>query len=256
MVTSNNLPAALPVAIVSGGASGIGEGISRLLVKRGYRVVIADIQQEAGGELAAQLGEHAHFHRLNVSSEEDWKDAISWVERELGGLSLLVNNAGTGMTADIENATLEDWTRINDINAKGVFLGCKYAVAAMKSQGGNIVNIASALGKKAMASTCAYSATKAAVVSLTESTALHCAEQNYQIRCNAVLPGFIDTPLLRNNLQLSDTPEEMLQGFVALHPVGRLGRIDEVAQAVLFIASDKCQFMTGASISVDGAMTL
>ncbi|MFK8021934.1 MAG: SDR family oxidoreductase [Pseudomonadales bacterium] len=255
-MASNKLPVAPPVAIVSGGASGIGEGITKLLVTSGYRVVIADIQQEAGDKLALELGEQAFYRKLNVSIEEDWKDTISWAEQELGPLSLLVNNAGTGMSADIEDATLDDWTRINDINSKGVFLGCKYAVGAMKSQGGNIINIASALGKKAMASTCVYSATKAAVVSLTESTALHCAEQNYQIRCNAVLPGFIDTPLLRNSLELSDAPEEMLQGFVALHPVGRLGTIDEVAQAVLFISSDKCQFMTGASISVDGAMTL
>lgn len=238
-------------ALVTGGASGIGAGVASLLYERGYQVIIADITDDVGQAHADILGDRVRYAHLDVSSEASWQ-ALD----ELDALSVLVNNAGTGISASVEETTVDDWQRIQDLNARGVFLGCRFAVNSMKQAGGSIINIASALGKKALSTTCAYSASKAAVISLTESTALHCAEQSYPIRCNAVLPGFIDTPLLRNNLQLSDDPEGMLAGFVGLHPVNRLGTIEEVAEAVAFLASDQCTFMTGASISVDGAMTL
>ncbi|MEM8496710.1 MAG: SDR family oxidoreductase [Pseudomonadota bacterium] len=240
-------------ALVTGGASGIGAGVASLLHKRGYQVVIADISDEVGEAHAKGLGDRARYLHLDVSSEASWQ-ALG--EHLKDSVTVLVNNAGTGISASVEETSLDDWQRIQDLNARGVFLGCRFAVNGMKQAGGSIINIASALGKKALSTTCAYSASKAAVISLTESTALHCAEQSYPIRCNAVLPGFIDTPLLRNNLQLSDDPEGMLAGFVGLHPVNRLGTIEEVAEAVAFLASDQCTFMTGASISVDGAMTL
>lgn len=240
-------------ALVTGGASGIGAGVAALLHKRGYQVVIADINDEVGEAHTNDLGEGARYVHLDVSSEASWQ-ALG--EQLQDSVSVLVNNAGTGISASIEETSVDDWQGIQDLNARGVFLGCRFAVNGMKQSGGSIINIASALGKKALSTTCAYSASKAAVISLTESTALHCAEQSYPIRCNAVLPGFIDTPLLRSNLQLSDDPEGMLAGFVGLHPVNRLGTIHEVAEAVAFLASDQCTFMTGASIAVDGAMTL
>lgn len=243
-------------ALITGGAKGIGQGIASALHAEGLTVVIADIDDDAGIRVVNQLGNGARFMHLDVTSESDWAAAFEQFTQNGEQLTALVNNAGSGATASIEDATLEDWQRINDLNARGVFLGCKMAVSTMKAQGGSIVNIASALGKKALSNTCVYSATKAAVISLTESTALHCAEQQYPIRCNAVLPGFVDTPLLRNSLQQSDNPEAMLASFVGLHPANRLGRIEEIAEAVVFLVSDKCNFMTGASLSVDGAMTI
>lgn len=240
-------------ALITGGASGIGAGVAALLHERGYQVVIADINDDAGEAHVGKLGDKARYVHLDVSSEASWQ---ALKEQMAEGMSVLVNNAGTGISATIEDTTLDDWQRIQNLNARGVFLGCRFAVDAMKQSGGSIINIASALGKKALSTTCAYSASKAAVISLTESTALHCAEQSYPIRCNAVLPGFIDTPLLRDNLQLSEDPKGMLAGFVGLHPVNRLGTIEEVAETVAFLASNQCTFMTGASISVDGAMTL
>ncbi|MFK7730364.1 MAG: SDR family NAD(P)-dependent oxidoreductase [Pseudomonadales bacterium] len=240
-------------ALITGGASGIGAGVASLLHQRGFQVVIADINDEAGQALASELGDQARYVSLDVTSESSWQALMGQLDENV---SVLVNNAGTGISASIEDTTLDDWQRIQDLNARGVFLGCRFAVAAMKQTGGSIINIASALGKKALSTTCAYSASKAAVISLTESTALHCAEQSYPVRCNAVLPGFIDTPLLRNNLQLSEDPEGMLAGFVGLHPVNRLGTIEEVAETVAFLAGDQCSFITGASISIDGAMTI
>lgn len=245
-----------PLALVTGGASGIGKAITGTLIEQGWQVLIADIDAATAQAAVTELGDNARFIPHDVREDDSWQSILKMLDDENATLSALVNNAGAGELANIEEANSEDWQRTLDLNGRGVFLGCKYGVQSMKQNGGSIVNIASALGKKALSSACIYSASKAAVVSLTESTALHCAEQTYPVRCNAVLPGFVDTPLLHEGLKSTPDPAAALAGFTSLHPVNRLGSTKEVAEAVAFLASDKCNFMTGASMSVDGALTI
>ena len=243
-------------ALVTGAASGIGKGIVERLHAGGYAVVLADIQDEVGESVAAQLGERASYHHLDVTDEAQWDTVLSEIAREQS-LELVVNNAGIGAMASIEETDLAMWQSIFAVNSTGVYLGCRKAIEYMnRDRDSSIINIASALGKKALAGTCAYSATKAAVISLTESTALHCAEQGYRIRCNAILPGFIETPLLLESIAANEDPEAMLGYFTGLHPVGRIGRIEEVADAAFYLASEAASFVTGIAMPVDGGMTL
>lgn len=243
-------------ALITGAASGIGKGIAEQLHADGYAVVIADIQDDAGEALASELGERAIYQHLDVTREEQWDQVLSGLAKEQS-LQLVVNNAGIGSMGSIEDTDLAMWESIFAVNSTGVYLGCKKAIRYLnRDRDGAIVNIASALGKKALSGTCAYSATKAAVVSLTESTALHCAEQGYRIRCNAILPGFIETPLLLESIASDEDPEGLESYFTQLHPMGRIGRIEEVAKAVSYLASDASSFVTGIAMPVDGGMTL
>ena len=243
-------------ALVTGAASGIGKGIAERLYQDGYAVVVADVQEDSGIALAEQLGQRATFRTLDVTKESDWDTVLSEIAGEQS-LELVVNNAGIGAMGSIEDTDLAMWESIFAVNSTGVYLGCRKAIEFMnRERDCAIVNIASALGKRALAGTCAYSATKAAVVSLTESTALHCAEQGYRIRCNAILPGFIETPLLLDTIANDEDPEGLRGYFTGLHPVGRIGSIAEVASAVSYLASDAASFVTGIAMPVDGGMTL
>ena len=234
------------IAIVTGAASGIGAGIAGLFAVHGCRVVIADIDKVAGQITAQELSEKGLFCHLDVTSEESWRQLMARVNEHWGALDILVNNAGIGSAESIEA-----------VNTTGVFLGCRSAIQSMKhSGGGSIINISSALGLRPLSSTPAYGASKAAVVNLTKSTALHCAEKGYQIRCNAINPGFIRTPLLENALAVAEDPDALLKGYSDLHPMGSIGSIDDVAQAALFLAADGSRFITGIAMPVDGGMTI
>ena len=179
-------------ALVTGGASGIGEAIARKLHAHNWRVVVADLNLTAGHALVDELGDGAHCYPLDVTSETQWQTLMGGLAQEGITLDLLVNNAGIGAMASIEETDVTLWQQIQAVNATGVFLGCKMGLTHLpKSPSSSIVNIASALGKRALAGTCAYSASKAAAISLTESTALQSAQQGYGIRCNAILPAFI-----------------------------------------------------------------
>lgn len=243
-------------AVVTGAAQGIGAAIAQALIVAGYRVVLTDINESEVQAQAVALGEKASACVLDVASAESWETLRQNLASDNLSLTLLVNNAGIGRSVDIENTEFESWRSVMAVNADGVFLGTRFALGMLRESGGSIINIASALGKKPLASTCAYSASKAAVISLTESTALHCAQRGYAIRCNAVLPGFVDTPMLRDSLAASPDPDAMLAGFKALHPVGRIGSVEDIARAVLFLAAKENNFITGASLSVDGAMAI
>jgi len=244
-------------ALVTGGASGIGEAIARKLHAHNWRVVVADLNLTAGHALVDELGEGAHFYPLDVTSETQWQTLMGGLVQEGITLDLLVNNAGIGAMASIEETDVTQWQQIQAVNATGVFLGCKMGLAHLpKSPSSSIVNIASALGKRALAGTCAYSASKAAAISLTESTALHSAQQGYGIRCNAILPGFIETPLLLDSIAASEDPAALEAYFTGLHPAGRIGKSEEIAAAVMYLAGDDAGFITGISLSVDGGMTL
>lgn len=243
-------------ALVTGAASGIGRGIAEKLYANGYAVVLADVQDGTGESIALALGENASYYHLDVTDEAQWDKVLSEVSSK-HSLELVVNNAGIGAMASIEETDLAMWQSIFSVNSTGVYLGCRKAIQYLnRERDCSIINIASALGKKALSGTCAYSATKAAVISLTESTALHCGEQGYRIRCNALLPGFIETPLLLETIASNNDPGALQGYFEGLHPVGRIGKIEEVADAAVYLASDAASFVTGIAMPVDGGMTL
>ena len=237
------------VAIVTGAASGIGRGCARLLVAEGARVVCTD-RDERGAEVAAELG--ATFRRLDVTDEAGWQHVVDETVREFGRLQILVNAAGVAVWGDIERTTLEQWRFVNGVNAEGTFLGCRTALVAMKATGGSIVNISSVAGLVADADAPAYCASKGAVRLLTKSVALHAARKGYNVRCNSVHPSFIDTPMVD---AVCESNPKMRAAVEKAAPLGRLGEVDDVANAVLYLASDESKFVTGSELVVDGGLT-
>jgi NAD(P)-dependent dehydrogenase (short-subunit alcohol dehydrogenase family) len=236
------------VAIVTGGASGIGEYTVREMLKQGAKVVIADFDDAGGQKLADELGEGVSFIHVDVSNEEQVEAMVKHSVDTFGKVDILFSNAGIGSTGSTHELTLEDWDKTISVNLSGVFLCAKYALIEMVKQGrGSIVNCASILGHVGQAATASYSAAKGGVVNMTRALALEYASQG--IRVNAVCPGYINTPLLD---QLDDATRKHL---VSLHPLGRLGESHEVANAVVFLASDEASFVTGANLLVDGGYT-
>jgi 3(or 17)beta-hydroxysteroid dehydrogenase len=245
------------IALISGAASGIGAATARLFVREGARVLLGDIQQEKGQALAAELGDAAAFMRLDVTDDSDWAACVAEAERRFGALTTLVNSAGISVPANIEDESLEGFRRTLAINLDGTFLGCKHGVAALKGgAGGSIVNVGSTLGAKAGSIFPAYSSSKGAVKMLTASVALHCAEKGYDIRVNAILPGAIHTEMVEGYIAAGEangaTRAQVIEGFASVHPMKRLGRPGETAEAILFLASDASSFTTGAVLPVDG----
>jgi len=240
-------------ALITGGAEGIGTAIAKLFVSEGARVIIADVQEAVGRAAAKEIG--ATFVPLDVSSEDSWTKAVDQIVRE-GRLDILVNNAGVmgKGVQDPENVSLEDWKRIHAINLDGTFLGCKYAIKAMKEKGGSIVNIASRSGLVGVPGAVAYASSKAAIHNHTKSVALYCAGQGYKIRCNSVAPASIMTPmwkkLLGQGAEYKDHLAKQCEGI----PLGRFGTPEEVAYAVLYLASDESSYTTGSEIIVDGGV--
>ncbi len=245
------------VALITGGAGKIGGAIAERFCKEGATVIIADMDAINSEKMVAKCGENAHFFPLDVTSEDDWCDALNRALDRFEHLDILVNSAAIVDPANIEEATLESWHRIMDVNAAGVFLGCKYGIAVMKqSGGGSIVNISSGIGERAQADNPAYGASKAAVQLLTKAVAAHCGRTGTNIRCIVVLPGAIDTDMLRRDKPPGIDMETYLETVVQFHPIGRLGLPHEIASAVLFLASDEASFVTGAEFAVDGGVTI
>ncbi len=238
------------VALVTGAASGIGAAIARRLAGEGAAVLVTDIQDEAGEQVAAgikETGGRAAYKHLDVTSEGGWRSAVAAAAGEFGGLDILVNNAGMGDLAAIEDTSLEDWTRTIGIDQTGVFLGMKTAAEALAASGhGSVINISSIFGTSGGFGTSpAYHAAKGAVRTLTKNIALHWAGRG--IRVNSVHPGFIDTPILD---QARGTPVE--QAMLEVTPMGRLGQPEEVAAGVAYLASDDASFVTGLELYIDG----
>ncbi|WP_230940207.1 SDR family NAD(P)-dependent oxidoreductase [Burkholderia pseudomultivorans] len=238
------------VAIVTGGASGIGAATARAFAREGARVVIADLADN-GAELAAELidqGGHALYVQTDVTDSDDVQELIARTVQVYGRVDVMFANAGVAIDNRIDSLDEAAWKKTLDINLTGVYLCNKYAIQQMLKQGGGtIVNCGSIHSHVGKSGVTAYAAAKGGVKLLTQTLAIDYGQQN--IRVNAVCPGYIDTPLLKNMSQ--DTK----RALVALHPMGRLGRAEEVANAVLFLASDEASFVNGSSLLVDGGYT-
>lgn len=244
-------------ALVTGGASGIGAATARMLAAEGARVAVCDIDAARGEAVAAALGDAARFIALDVTSDAAWGEAVAAAQAAFGPLSVVVNAAGVSIPATIEAADFEHWRKVMAINADGTFLGCRHGVAALRAAGGGaIVNVGSTLGHRGGAMFTAYCASKGAVRMLTKAVALHCAEAKLDIRVNAVLPGAVETAMFQSYVEMGvaagATREAVVESFAAVHPLGRIGKAEEVAAAILFLASDDAAFTTGAEIPVDG----
>lgn len=244
------------VALITGGASGMGKVASSLFASEGADVVLSDVSDEAGRATVAEIsqrgGDAAYVH-ADVSKATDAEAMVGFALERFGRLDILYNNAGVMLADDgsVTDTAEEVWDRTLDINVKGVALGCKYGVPAMlDSGGGSIINVASFVAwMGAATSQTAYTSSKGAVLSMTREIAVEYAREG--IRCNALCPGPIDTPLLA---ELLSDPARRQRRFVHI-PMGRLGRAEELAKAALFLASDDSSFMTGASLIVDGGIT-
>jgi len=248
------------VALVTGAASGIGLATCRMLASQGATVYLADINVAAGELAAAKLksdGHDAAFIALDVTLEKQWIAAIATVRHGENCLDILVNNAGVGTGGSVEETTLDDWKRTHAVNAEGPFLGCKHGITLMKENGngGSIVNISSVAGIIGAPQLAAYCASKAAVRMLTKSVALHCARKGYGIRCNSVHPSYTDTPMVDGMVEQHREPDRYRAALEGASPMGRLGAPDDIAGAILYLASDDSKFMNGAEVVVDGGLT-
>jgi NAD(P)-dependent dehydrogenase (short-subunit alcohol dehydrogenase family) len=241
------------VALITGGASGMGRVASQLFAEEGASVVITDLNDEAGEEVASGIGDLALYVHADVSHEEDARAMVETAVERFGRLDVLYNNAGVmpGEDGSVHTTSKEIWDLTLDVNVKGVAFGCKYGIPVMiDNGGGSVINVASFVAwMGAATSQTAYTASKGAVLSMTREIAVEYARKG--IRCNALCPGPIETPLL---MKLLSDEEKRRRRFVHI-PMGRLGQAEELAKAALFLASDDSSFMTGASLIVDGGVT-
>lgn len=240
------------VAIVTGAGAGIGRAIALVFAREGAKVVVADIDLAAAEATAATIaagGGSARAVEVDVTDAASVEGMVSATVRSFGTLNVLVNNAGVGTEGDVVELSETEWHRILDVNLTGVFLGCKYAIPALeKAGGGSIVNIASIAAVVGGSVSCVYPASKAGVVALSKSTALKFAGKN--IRVNCVCPGHVETAL---SYSLNDP--EFKAALIQKYPMGRLATAQEIANAVLFLASDEASFVTGTELIVDGGYT-
>lgn len=250
------------LAVVTGAAQGLGAAHARRLAQEGARVLCTDLNGEGAEEIAASIvGEfgagHAFGMRHDVTSPDDWERVVEGAHELLGGLNVLVNNAGIGVGGNIETCSFEDWKRCYAVNVDSIFHGCQKALPLMREHApGSIVNISSIAGLIASDTMPAYNSSKAAVWMLTKSIALHCAKNNMQIRCNSVHPTFVDTPILDGTAKHHNIDKDVLLGKLARQiPLKFVGEPDDIANAVVYLASDESRFMTGAELKLDGGIS-
>jgi len=259
-------------ALVTGGARGLGEGMARALARAGAAVVIADIREDLGKATASSLredGANAEFVALDVTSDDSWAQAMPQAIAHLGGLDILVNNAGIEITCLLIDLEPEGVRRMLEVNVLGTALGIKHGFRAMRPggagnaaerSGGAIVNVASVAATIAFPGIAGYSATKSAVDRLTRVAAMESGKLGYGVRVNCVYPGLVPTEMGNQlavdcaTLGLFPSPQEAAGAVVGLTPLGRLGEVPDIADAVVFLASDGARFITGAGLPVDGGM--
>jgi len=255
------------VALISGGSRGIGGATAKLMVEAGAKVVIGDVLESQGRETAKALGDAAAFIRLDVTQEADWDAAVALAEEKFGGLDILVNNAGLFLGRDFMDVTMEEWNKLAAVNMTGVWLGTKQCVDALRRagekspKGSAIVNLASIAGLVGSELDPLYSMTKGGVTLFTKSTALNLARKGYSIRVNSIHPGVIQTDMgdqtfvARAEQTGSNNVDKARDVAVSTHPIGRLGVPEDIANGIVFLASDDSSFMTGAGMVVDGGVT-
>ncbi|UPS91294.1 SDR family oxidoreductase [Bizionia sp. M204] len=248
------------VAIVTGGASGLGKSSAILLAREGAKIVVTDVDEENGKKVVQDIksnGGEAIFIKQDVSKEDEWKMVIDRTLKTYGKLNILANSAGIGVGGNVEEVTLADWKKLLSINLDGSFLGTQYAIKAMKEtgEGGSIINFSSIEGLIGDPHLPAYNASKGGVTIFTKSAALHCAKQGYKIRVNSIHPAYIWTPMVENLLKAQGNLEEGKKYLESLHPVGHLGEPDDIGYGVVYLASDESKFMTGSELVIDGGYT-
>ena len=253
------------VALVTGAGGGIGRASVLALAREGARVCAADIdvaRAEESARLAREAGGEAMALAHDVTREDDWRSVIGAIVARFGKLDILVNNAGVAAPTPLLTCTLEEWRRQLAVNLDGVFIGLREAVRAMQTgrdaSYGSVINVSSILGLVGQANVAAYSASKGAVRLLTKSAALECAARGWRVRVNSVHPGYIETQMVRATIDA--IPDEAARkaretDLVAAHPLGRLGRPEDIAAGVLYLASDDSSFVTGAELVIDGGYT-
>ena len=245
------------VAIVTGGASGLGAESARRLAREGACVVVTDLAAEAGQAVADQItgaGGRSHFMVHDVTDEAAWARVVAETKARFNRIDVLVNNAGIGEGEPFLESTLAGWRKVISINLDGVYLGMRTVAPEMAaSGGGSIINISSILGKVGFPGATAYCASKGGVLLLTKATALELAPLG--IRVNSVHPGFIETPMVANSLLASENGNEMKEMLISRHALGRLGVPREIGDGVVFLASDESSFMTGSELVIDGGYT-
>ena len=249
------------IALVTGAGSGIGREIALLYAQQGAQVIVADIQEAAAAAVVAEISERNGLARslpLNVADEGQVRVAMQETGEQYGRLDILVNNAGVSHVGNVLETSAEDWDRVMAVNARGVFLCSKYAVAQMLQQnpaGGILVNIASVAGMIAVDRRFPYGASKGAVISMTRSIAIDFANQG--IRANAICPGTVHTPFVEGFLErnFAENKDEVRQQLHARQPIGRMGRPEEIAAAALYLASDEAALITGSTLVIDGGWT-
>ena len=247
------------IALVTGAAQGLGAATAGMLAREGAFVMLTDINVDGVSKVADTINRstpgHAASMQQDVTDESVWKEVLATTVKQFGGLNILVNNAGIGSVGDVEQESLESWHKVHSVDLDSVFLGCKYSIPHIAaSGGGSIVNISSISGIIAAHNLAAYNSAKAAVRHLSKSVALHCAKSGKNIRCNSVHPVFIDTPILDGMVGTADRGT-VLQKLGRQIPLGKVGQPDDVAYAVLYLASDESQFVTGTEIRVDGGIS-
>lgn len=249
------------VAIVTGGAMGIGRATATMFAAEGARVVLGDVNETEGAKVVEEIrqaGGEATFMKLDVSSEDDWRRVVAETVKLYGKLTVLVNNAGISLGHDIEETTLDEWNHVMSINSTGVFLGLKYGIEAMKAngEGCSIINRSSVDGQVGEAGLFAYCASKGAVTVMTKSAALAVGAKGYSIRVNSVHPGYVHTPLTEKEAaDFGLTPDEYFKKVGAQHPIGFIGEPVDIAYLDLYLASDESRWVTGAEFTIDGGWT-
>ena len=258
------------VAFISGAAIGIGAAAAAMMARAGAKIVLGDILDEEGEGIAQAIraeGGEAAFVHLDVSRQAEWEQAIAATTARFGGLDILVNNAGILFGKDVEEARLEDWQKMSSVNQTGTFLGTKIALPALRErghtspEGSAIVNLSSVSGLVGSPLDPLYSMTKGGITLFTKATALSFGRQGYRIRVNAVHPGVIETAqgkqtfVARAKKLQSGNLDEARSIALANHPIGRFGTVEDVAKAIIFLASDDAGFITGSSLVVDGGLT-
>lgn len=247
------------MALITGAASGLGKATAAMMAKEGARVALSDLNGEGVKAVAETINSTypgcAVAFEHDVTREDHWKAVTEEAARQMGGLNVLINNAGIGGNGSVEDETFEGWRRVIAVDLDSVFLGCKFALPHMRPHApGSIVNISSISGLIAGHNMAAYNAAKSGVWLLSKSVALHCAKRGYNIRCNSVHPTFIKTPILDPLVERLGK-EEAFAKLSRQIPIGYLGEPDDVAYCIVYLASDESKFMTGAELKLDGGIS-